>query len=53
MKWYDETRAFNHEPIDWSMRRSPWYRNYHTMEELKEMWNTRMAQIIEERENVK
>ena len=38
MKWYDEERAFKHEPIDWSMRRSPWYRNYHTMEEIQDMW---------------
>jgi|TARA_R100001163_G_scaffold28523_1_gene22875 hypothetical protein len=27
------------EPIDWGMRRSPWYRNYRTMDELKSDWD--------------
>ena len=27
-----------YEPIDWWSRRSPWYRNYRTTEELKSDW---------------
>jgi hypothetical protein len=27
-----------YEPIDWGRRRSPWYRNYRTTEELKSDW---------------
>jgi len=50
MKWYDEERAFQHEPIDWSLRRSPWYRNYHTMEEIQQMWKDAMKQIKDREE---
>ena len=50
MKWYDEERAFQHEPIDWGMRRSPWYRNYYTNEEIQQMWKDTMLKIKAERE---
>tara|TARA_R110002012_G_scaffold320568_1_gene544566 strand:- start:458 stop:625 length:168 start_codon:yes stop_codon:yes gene_type:complete len=28
-----------HEPIDWWSRRSPWYRNYRTTEEIHAEWD--------------
>ena len=37
--WMENLSGITFEPIDWGMRRSPWYRNYRTMDELKSDWD--------------
>lgn len=36
--WMENLSGRTYEPIDWGRRRSPWYRNYRTTEELHAEW---------------
>jgi hypothetical protein len=46
--WMENLSGRTYEPIDWSYRRSPWHRNYKTLEELKEDWNRVYAEAQED-----
>ena len=37
--WMEKLSGRTYEPIDWSYRRSPWYRNYKTTKEIQEEWH--------------
>ena len=37
--WMENLSGRTYEPIDWSYRRSPWYRNYKTTKEIQEDWH--------------
>ena len=46
--WMENLSGRTYEPIDWWSRRSPWYRNYRTTEEIKEAWNETYEKAIQD-----
>ena len=44
--WMENLSGRTYEPIDWGRRRSPWYRNYRTTEELKSDWEKTYKKAI-------
>ena len=44
--WMENLSGRTYEPIDWWSRRSPWHRNYRTMEELQEDWDETYKEAI-------
>lgn len=46
--WMENLSDRTYEPIDWSRRRSPWYRNYKTTEEIQEDWHRVYNETMED-----
>ena len=50
--WMENLSGRTYEPINWWSRRSPWYRNYKTKEELQEDWHRVYNEAIEELDKI-
>tara|TARA_R100001377_G_scaffold41708_1_gene23489 strand:+ start:154 stop:423 length:270 start_codon:yes stop_codon:yes gene_type:complete len=46
--WMENLSGRTYEPINWWSRRSPWYRNYKTTEEIQEDWHRVYNKTIED-----
>ena len=46
--WMENLSGRTYEPINWWSRRSPWYRNYKTTEEIQEAWDRVYNEAIED-----
>ena len=45
--WMENLSGRTYEPINWWSRRSPWYRNYRTTEEIHADWYKTYAETME------
>lgn len=50
--WMENLSGRTYEPINWWSRRSPWYRNVRTTEEINADWHETYAKAIAELDKI-